>query len=494
MRSGLLLLALIGCGPATRDAPALARTLVVAYGADEYPLALNRERLGRYPLNAGLCEPLVRLAPDFTVAPALALRWDTIGLNATRFVLRPSVVFSDGSALDAHAVSFTLGGTGRAHTDYSFLTDSSVRVIDDTTLEIRPGRPNRRLVDQLVHPTYAIVAPSSDPTRHPVCTGPFRLLDYVPHVRLTVVRNERYRGQRARMDTVVFRFIPDETTRTLALRAGEVDAIVDVSRVTASALARVAGLHVSAAPIGAVLVMYENLNGTAPFDQLRNIEVRRAVAMAIDRRMLAERVLGGGAGAVVSTINPPSVLGAHAALVHGVPYDPAAARHALADRRRTLRLIANPGSVDRAVVEFVQAQLAAVGIDAATEQLDAAAYESRLNSGAFDLDLELPSQNDANPAFLLALRWFSRSNTRSVRYTHASARFDELVDRALLANPGDDARRSAAEAMHQLVDVEMGAVPLAGVARVYAMRDRVRGFVPHPSRLNQDWSSVWLAR
>ena len=58
----------------------------------------------------------------------------------------------------------------------------------------------------------------------------------------------------------------------------------------------------------------------------------------------------------------------------------------------------------------------------------------------------------------------------------------------------DEARRAAAEAMHQLVDVEVGAVPLAGISRIYAMSDRVRGFVPHPSRLNQDWSTVWLAR
>ena len=58
----------------------------------------------------------------------------------------------------------------------------------------------------------------------------------------------------------------------------------------------------------------------------------------------------------------------------------------------------------------------------------------------------------------------------------------------------DDARRAAAEAMHQLVDVEVGAVPLAGISRLYAMTQRVHGFVPHPSRLNQDWSTVWLAR
>ena len=496
MRQALLLLVsvLVGCAAPHGEAGAPRRTLIVAYGADEFPLALNRDRLARYPLNAGVCEPLVRLAADFTVAPALASRWEARSPNVMRFILRRGLIFSDGSPLDAHAVAFTLGGAARARTDYSFLSDSSVRVLDDTTLDIMPARVNRRLVEQLVHPTYAVVSPRSDPTRHPVCTGAFRLVNYTAHSHLTVVRNERFRGTAARMDTIVFRFIPDETTRVLALRAGEVDAIADVRPATVVSLASVPGVKVNTAPPGAVLVMYINLHGDAPFAQMRDPALRRAVARAIDRRLLVERVLGGGPQAMVNTVNPPSVLGRYASVVRGVVSDTAAAHRAVGARRRTVRLIANPGSVDRAVVEFVQAQLRIVGVDVTMEQLDAAAYETRLNSGAFDLDLEVPSQNDANPSFLLALRWYSRSNTKSVRFTHASAHFDSLVDRALMATTDDEARHAAADAMHQLVDVEVGAVPLAGVSRIYAMSDRLRGFVPHPSRLNQDWSTVWLAR
>ena len=65
--------------------------MVVAYGADEFPLTLNRERLGRYPLNAGICEPLVRLTHDFAVAPALATRWEYRAPNTYRFYFRSDV-------------------------------------------------------------------------------------------------------------------------------------------------------------------------------------------------------------------------------------------------------------------------------------------------------------------------------------------------------------------------------------------------------------------
>ena len=490
----LSLLVAAGCERGGRDTRPNPRTLVVAVGADEFPLTLNRERLGRYPLNAGMCESLVRLAPDFTVVPGLAARWERHEPNEVRFFLRSGVSFSDGTPFNARAVATSLANATRTHNDYSFLPESAVRVVDDTTLDVRPARVNRRVVDQLVHQTYGIFSPASDPASRPVCTGAFRLVEYRAHDHLTVVRNARYRGTPARLDTVVFRFIPDETTRTLALRSGEVDVIVDVGRSNATALGRVPGLRVVSAPPGAVIVMYLNVNGAAPHHQLRDPVVRRAVAMALDRRTLVDNVLGGGTAALVATVNPPGVLGPYASRVQGVGYDSVAARRSLHGAERTLTLIANPTSVDRATVEYIQAQLARTGIRVVAEQLDAGAFESRLNSGAFDLDLELPNQNDANPAFLLALRWYSRSSVRSAAFTHAGPRFDALLEAALAAETPDDARRAAAEAMHELVDVEVGAIPLAGVSRVYAMTDRVRGFVPHPSRLNQDWSTVWLAR
>jgi peptide/nickel transport system substrate-binding protein len=490
---GIVLLTLILVGCARRDARHSTRTLVVAYGADEFPLTLNRERLGRYPLNANICEPLVRLTREFSVAPALAERWEQHEPNDVRFHLRSGAQFADGTKFDSRAVVGTLTQSARTRTDYSSLSDSSVRIVDDSTVDIRPARVNRRLVDQLVHPTYGIFKPGSDPSRSPVCTGPFRLAEYAQHDHLTVVRNERYRGTPSRLDTLVFRFIPDETTRTLALRSGEVQAIVDVGRSNASALRRQPGIRIVTAPPGAVVVIYMNLNGGGPFAQLRDVGLRRAVAMAIDRRSLVEHVFGVESSAMVATVNPPVVLGPDASLVRGIGFDTAAARMAVGGRRRSLTLIANPGAIDHATIEFVQSQLAHVGIDARIEQLDAAAYESRLNSGAFDLDIELPNQNDANPAFLLALRWYSKSSTRSVAFTHASPQFDVLVERALSATTDHEVRRAAAEAMHQLIDIEVGAIPLAGISRIYAMSDRVQGFVAHPSRLNQDWSSVWLA-
>jgi peptide/nickel transport system substrate-binding protein len=117
-----------------------------------------------------------------------------------------------------------------------------------------------------------------------------------------------------------------------------------------------------------------------------------------------------------------------------------------------------------------------------------------MNTGQFDLDIEVPNQNDANPAFLLALRWYSRSNVKSAAFIAAGPRFDALIEQALAAETREEVQQKAAEAMHLLVDEDVVAIPLAGIYRIYAMKDHVHGFEPHPSRLNQWWNTVWLAR
>ncbi len=498
------------CDSSRNDAVARGRgdSLIVGVGGDEADLKLNRHRLGRYPLNAGICEPMLRLGREFSLQPGLARTWLYRGNNTFRFVLRTTPRFHDGTPLTSASVKYTLDEGVKDKTQYSFLADSSVIVVDDSTLDVRPSRQNLRLPEQMAHLSYGIIARSTDAASHPVCTGPFRFREYVPRDHLSVDRNDVYWGGKARLSHVTFRFIPDDNARALALRAGDVDVIVDVSRSMVSSLKSTAGINVVVAPPGAVILIYVATHGVLPHALTSDPRVRRAVALSIDRRTLVSHVMEGYA-ALVNTVNPPSVLGPFAPLVHGIEYNPGAARRLLDSigwkqnngviRQKngvplSLSMIVQSGLVDRSIVEYVQAQLAEVGIRLRVEELDAAAFESRLNAGKFDMDIELPNQNDANPAFLLALRWFSKSNVQSSPFMLAGQRFDSLVELSLSSVDRPEAQKAAAEAMHVLIDEEAAAIPLAGVSRIYAMSSRVRGFVPHPSRLNQSWSSVWLER
>src|SRR5207247_1250870 len=92
--------------------------------------------LGLHPVNANVYETLVRLTPDFSVAPQLATRWQLRSRNTWRFHLRQGVRMHDGTTLTAAAVVWTMRRIARAGGGPMGIGQASVRVIDDTTLDI----------------------------------------------------------------------------------------------------------------------------------------------------------------------------------------------------------------------------------------------------------------------------------------------------------------------------------------------------------------------
>ncbi len=507
-------------GGGEAEAPrAAVQELVVGYAGDPWEDASeqDKKRIPNYPLNADVCETLVVLTPDFQVAEGVATDWELSGDNTFRFTLNKDATFADGTPVDAEAVKFSLDYTVQEPqtSGLAFLGEGSTTVVDEQTVEVTPSSPNLRLVEQINHPTYAVMAPGSDPLNDVQglkCTGPFQVTEYAPSERLVVERNENYWGEPAELDKITFRFIPDDTTRNLALQNGEVDLISGVPRDVLSTLEGLPGITIEEAPVGQVLLGYMARRDAQGNERLLADPVlRRAVAHAVDQEAYVEGVLGGN-GEVVETVAPPAVLGEHAAMVEGIPYDPEEAASLLEgagwtlgpDGVRTkdgqplqLDLIFSPGGggtgIDLTTLEFVQDQLDDVGIKANILRLDAGAYRERLENGNYDLDFSGPNQNDANPAFLLSLRWYSKSKTPNAKIISPGpdTEFERIIDQSQQATDPEELQRLAAEAMHELVDNEVAVVPLAGVGRIYAMKDTVQGFEPHPSGTNQRWSTVF---
>ncbi len=503
--------------------PALAdvQELVVGVAADPWVDASeeDKKRLPNYPLNADVCETLVRLTPEFQVAEGLASDWELTGDNTFRFTLRDDVTFSDGTPMTAEEVKYTLDYTvaDPSTSGFAFLGTESVEVVDDQTVDVTPTMPNLRLIEQINHPTYSVLAAGSDPLNEPEginCTGPFTVVEYTPEEQLVVERNENYWGEAPLLDRITFRFLPDDTTRSLALQNGDVDLITAVPRSIVSSLETTPGIELVNAPPGQVILMYVSRRDEAGTDRiLADPLVRRAVAHSIDREEFVEGVLDGNAD-VVNTVNPPGVLGEYADLVEGIPYDTEEAESLLDQagwvpggdgirekegRRLELSIVFSPGGggtgIDLGTIEFVQSQLREVGIDGKIEQLDAGGYRERLDNGNYDLDISAPNQNDANPAFLLSLRWYSKASGLNAKWISPGpdTEFEAIIDESQQETDPEELQRLAAEAMHQIVDEEVAGIPLAGVYRIFAMEEEVDGLEPHPSGTNQRWSTVYIA-
>jgi peptide/nickel transport system substrate-binding protein len=503
-----------GSKQATTPAPAARQALTVAAAADGYYENPRYPTIGRYPTNANVFETLVRMTPTYQLAPALATSWQFVPPNTWRFQLRKGVKFQDGTPFTAKAVQSTvqqIAASGQG--DYIGLSKKAVvKVVDDYTVELTPAFPNRRLIEQLVHPSNSIVAPTSTPT-HPIGTGPFKFVSYERNRQITVQRWDGYWGPKPRLEQLTFKFVPDGNARVLALQSGQVQASFDLPRESAAEVQSRQGLQVARSPVGAYEALYFDVRGGPGFDLGADPAVRQAVALAINRDVIVNNVWQGNAQ-VIQTMIPPAMLGPAASTVTGFSFDPAKAKQVLDQagwkagdggirskdgRRLALTMVVGFPNADihGSMPEAVKAMLADVGTDLKVVTApDENAYSDRLAKGQGDLFAEVGNQNDANPCFLPDLLFYFKGaghGDYGYRFGPGGA-FDTTIETKCRQGVSDqDARQGAAEAMHILIDQERIVVPVAGILRLYGLSDKVQGFEANPSQTNQSWVSVWLA-
>ena len=494
----------------------VVQEISIGAAQDQYVLSGADASLGAYPLNANIFDTLTYLSATYEVRPMLAESWEFRAPNTWRFHLRRGVKFHDGQPLTAQAVKSGLfervarrkgGSTIKAG-------PNSAVVVDDLTIDFTPTVTNLRVPEQLVHPQNAVIAPGSNLTDHPVGAGPFQFVEYLPKERIVVKAYPGYWNGPPKLSKVTVRFYPDSASRLLALEAGDVDFMIDVPKASASTLTS-KGLVTMHSTTGAYQALYCNIHTNGHNDILQDINVRKAVAYAIDHDKLVNNVLFGQA-TKDQTFVPPGVLAPYASTIQGFSYTPDRARSLLeqsgwmpgadgirskAGRRLTLTLISGfPSATEhRPVPAFLQAQLKDVGIELTiVEAPDTATYDNHISSGDGDLYIELGNQNDANVGFLPVLIFYTGagggggSGPYQQRFA-PGAEFDAALAPVLTTSDAATARRAVANAMHVAIDTETSVIPLDGVFRIYGMRKTVQGVVPHPSFISLRWEGVSLS-
>jgi peptide/nickel transport system substrate-binding protein len=490
--------------------------LKVGFTDDLYITQGPDANMGVYPLNTNVVETLILLTPDYKLQPLLAERWEFRPPNTWRFVLRRGVTFSDGQPVNAQAVKTGLfdrvsrrtgGGTIKAG-------PNSAVVVDDYTIDFTPTVNNYRVPEQIVHPQNGVYAPGSDPGSRPVGTGPFTFVEYLPKERIVVQRNPNYWGPtKAGVARMTMRFYPDANARRLALEAGDIDVAYQIPGPDVKGL-KSRGLNVMNSPVGAYEAMYANIHGTGARDFLADVNVRKAVALAIDRKQLVDGVLE-GQGTQDQTVVPPASLGQYASTIKGFTFDPNQAKtlldqagwrpgsdgiRAKGDRRLKLVMISGfpTAAVHRPIPTFIQSQLRDVGIDLEIQETpDDPSYTAALNEKRGDLYLEQGNQNDANVAFLPSLLFYTGpeggGGSTYQPIVGPGGRFDELLKPVFTEPDNDKLRSHVANAMHEIIDVQTAVIPLHGVFRIYGLKQSVKGFTPHASFLNVRWEGVTMA-
>src|SRR2546422_4109707 len=235
----VLFLALLGLAVSliSPSAPSLAAgpTVTVAQGAEPATLDAFQEisRSG-YNVTLHIYDPLFMRSDDGKIIPMLATGYKIVDPTTWRIALRQGVTFHNEEPFDANAVKFTFeqGRLKESAENYLLNKIKDVRVLDPYTVEIATDGPVPLLIFNLmlvgiVPPRYYQANGASYVATHPVGTGPYVFKTWVKDDRITLEANPKYWGGSAKIQTLVFRLIPNSAARVAALRNHEVDIITD---------------------------------------------------------------------------------------------------------------------------------------------------------------------------------------------------------------------------------------------------------------------------
>lgn len=345
--------------------------------------------------------------PEFRALEGrLAERW-TVSPDGRvfDFALRPRVSFHDGTALDAEAVKFSLERT-REINPFMRATFGLIERIEATgplavRITLKEAMPV--FLSLLAQPQAAIVSPTAARrfgdafNVNPVGTGPFRFRSYRPDTDVVLdAFAEHWRGA-PRLQRIIYRVIPDASTRRLELENGGLDLVHQSGQLAAvptqdvRALTGRPGIEIIEVPSQILRQLEFNNNRTeGPVADLR---VRRAITHAVDYDGLLSGVFGGTADRVYGPLPSNNWAFDPEMRTLAPAYDPARARALLAEAglqpgQLKLTMYSFQGSLWGAVATFLQANLAAVGIEANVAQTEFPSYRALHVAGRHEIALD----------------------------------------------------------------------------------------------------------
>ena len=188
------------------------------------------------PLLLNVWETLVKLEKDGSPTPLLAESWEVSDDGKTiTFNLKEGVKFHDGSDMTADDVVYSLNKnaeSGVSRASVAFAAVTGVTAVDDYTVDVTLEGPSQTFIPRMADRAGIIVPENffedNDAATTVVGTGPYTFGEYRIDQDLTLNRNPDYWGELPYFETVVQRFIPDETAALNALLAGELDMVASV--------------------------------------------------------------------------------------------------------------------------------------------------------------------------------------------------------------------------------------------------------------------------
>ena len=459
--------------------------------------------------------PALITAGDHAFEPRLARSWTRLDSVTLVFDLDPRATWQDGVPVTAEDVAFTfdraLDPALAPRTAELLRNVVSVTAEGERRVVFRFAHPYaEQLYDAVFHvaplPAHLLrgIPPAelarSAFVQSPVGSGAYRWVRRVPGQFIELAANERFFLGVPAIRRVFFRFAADPDARLNFVLGGEADAMdnippprTNVARVTANPNLRV--VTVPSPTLGFLLFNQRDpRDRERPHPILGELDVRRAIGLALDRRQMVRAVFGSAADVPYGPASPLLWIR------HGTP---APARQNVREARRLLAaqgwedhdgdgtldrdgaplaltlLVTTTSAIRQQMALQVQEQLRQVGIRLELDRVDFPVYTERRNAGRFDLDFAATSQ-DPSPTGL-SQGWSCHGGTNVARYCDLMV--DSLLEAASRATEGAP---QAWQAVLGRIESDAPAVFLYAPSYLYVVHRRFTNLRIRPE-------SAWMA-
>jgi peptide/nickel transport system substrate-binding protein len=414
-----MLSGLAAASAATR-AEAQGEGLTITWGEDDNNARTYDPRVTssrhEYQLIAQVFDTLIASDGSNKLFPGLATAWEAApdGRSVT-LKLRDDVLFHDGTKFDAEAVKFTFDTIA----DPKLASEGAITqlgpyagsdVISPTEIRVKYSAPFGAALASFAESTLSPVSPTAVRklgdqgfSRAPVGTGPFRFVSWEPGQRVVLERFEQYNWAPSffrnkgpsKVARLIHRFIPDASTRVAALEAGEIDIcdatpVLDLKRFSTDAKYNTMVGNAAGVPFGL------ELNGSRGIFQ--DAAVRRALALAVDRKDLADNLFFGMIDASfgplssttptywpgVETMYPPDEKAA-VALLEEAGWKPGPDGVRVKNGERLAAFYGTPAPLEPDTAVEIQARLRRVGFDIKVETITSARNVELVFANTYDM-------------------------------------------------------------------------------------------------------------
>jgi peptide/nickel transport system substrate-binding protein len=424
-----------------------------------------------------LFDPLVDVTNDSKFVPALAESWRAVNNTTWRFTLRKGVSFHDGTPFNADSVVYTLKrvrDNGKLVKSFVYQDIESVDKDGDYAVVVTSKRPFGSLPAHLT--MLGMLPPSAGQNedaffQKPVGTGPFRFASWTHGDHIVMTANPAYwKPGIPKVEKLTFRFIPELSTRTAALRAGELHVVDRVTPDLVETLKGSRGVKVLDVPaIEAQRWIFQLAK-----EPVKDQRLRQAISLAIDRKVIIMELLLGYGRPVDSPV-PPGLIGHNTMPLK--PYDPGKARRILKQAGYTnvsldFVLMKDFYPKQLEIAQAVAAMLGEVGIKLNIKNLEIATAREHRTAGTYDMFYSGWAHMPHDPDWYFG-QWFTKAGAEKLtRYNNP--RVEQLIAEGRVPDP--KVRQAKYEEIDRILWEEEPEIWLCYTVAIYGISDRLRNF------------------